>query len=353
MNKIKPTLYFFFLLLLFSGFTNCSEKEKNVEILKPPSAEKIIESTPKQIYYSDKPIAKPLLHIFSPLKGEKTGNWFNLYFAAYNVYRVDILINGQKIKSLETEYPNHFSVWLPLFENLDNSLHTVELEGYDSNSELCVYTRRELIFVPEEIAGKGNFLGKFWITYYYLSREIEAAGSDSVFLDDSQCIPMAHVPWDFANDVCVEGSGKLLGGDVINFSKSCDCGIPCPLGGIVCYTFLNKKKFPWGAGSKNNPLVPFRSIAVDNNMIPYGSVVYMPRWDGVYIPLIDNIGDFYHDGCFRADDVGGWIKGDHFDFFAGTDKMWLHLEKLLPTKSKFKIYLDAPRCQYLKNSVCY
>ncbi|MDA3863078.1 MAG: 3D domain-containing protein [Deltaproteobacteria bacterium] len=348
MNKLKSCKTFF-LLFLLSGFTNCSEKTEKTEEFKPVPTKKISQISPEQIYYSDTPIEQPFLYVFSPLKGETIGNWFNLEFAAYNVYRVDIHINGQKVKSLETEYPNHYSVWLPLFENPGNSLHIIELNGYDYNSDFSAYSLREVTFVPEAVAGKGNFLGKYWITYYYLSREIEAAGDDSVFLDDSQCVPLAHVPWEFATDVCVEGSGKLLGGDVINFSKSCDCGIPCPLGGIICYTFLDKKKFPWGAGSRNNALVPFRSIAVDNNMIPYGSVVYMPRWDGFYIPLIDNIGNFYHDGCFRADDVGGWIKGDHFDFFAGTDRMWLHLEKLMPTKSKFKIYLDAPRCQYLKN----
>lgn len=51
-------------------------------------------------------------------------------------------------------------------------------------------------------------------------------------------------------------------------------------------------------GSTGMELIPKYSIAVDPNIIPYGSI------------LVDSIGNEY-----RADDCGGAIKGDHIDIY--------------------------------------
>jgi 3D (Asp-Asp-Asp) domain-containing protein len=186
-----------------------------------------------------------------------------------------------------------------------------------------------------------------WNTYYYLARQADHPGRADTTLFDAKCRPIARVTRGFSDSVCVEGSGILADGRVINYARRCSCGRPCRIGGTICYVVLDKKKFPWGMGSRDNPLVPLRSWAVDNKRVPHGTRLYAERWDGVTIPSVDGLGGFVHDGCFRADDVGTSIRGDHVDIFAGTRAMWLALEKLVETKSTFTVYADPPsgRCR--------
>ena len=75
----------------------------------------------------------------------------------------------------------------------------------------------------------------------------------------------------------------------------------------------------FGLGVKNHQLVPFRSIAVDNSIIPYGSVVFIPAAKGV--KFIDTSGiEQTHDGLFFAADTGSQITGNHIDVFLGLSK---------------------------------
>ena len=62
--------------------------------------------------------------------------------------------------------------------------------------------------------------------------------------------------------------------------------------------------------------MPYRSIAVDPDTIPFGSVVYIPSARGTELP--DNLGE--HDGFFFAADRGGAIKRNHIDVFVGIGK---------------------------------
>jgi len=110
---------------------------------------------------------------------------------------------------------------------------------------------------------------------------------------------------------------------------------------------LDRKRFPWGMGSRSNPLYPLRSIAVDNGIVPFGALVYLEVFDGMTIPTVGNQKGFVHDGCFRADDIGGGIKNNHIDVFAGSKAMYEQLELLLPTRSRFTMAVDAKRCEYL------
>src|SRR6266550_2331440 len=66
----------------------------------------------------------------------------------------------------------------------------------------------------------------------------------------------------------------------------------------------------WGRGAFGRPLVPYRSIAVDPRVVPRGTRVYIQELDGM--PLPDGS---MHDGWVTADDIGGRIRGQHFDIF--------------------------------------
>ncbi|PKN44047.1 MAG: hypothetical protein CVU59_12670 [Deltaproteobacteria bacterium HGW-Deltaproteobacteria-17] len=222
----------------------------------------------------------------------------------------------------------------------------IVLRGYADTAATVEVATDSLVITPRE-TDVGTFLSDMWNTYYYLAMESDYSGADDTTLYDANCAPIAQVPADFSDDVCIEGSGRLDDGRVINYARSCNCGRTCPTGGIICYAVLDAVEFPWGMGSASNPLEPLRSWAVDSSFIARGTLLYAEEFDGVTIPAVDGLGGFVHDGCFRADDVGGWINGNHFDFFAGTHDMWIALENLFPTESTFNVYINPGKCAYL------
>jgi 3D (Asp-Asp-Asp) domain-containing protein len=195
--------------------------------------------------------------------------------------------------------------------------------------------------------GKGTPVGSMWNTYYYVSYEGDFTGAKDTNLYDTSCKVIATVPAKYSDTVCIEGTGKLSDGRVINYADTCSCGRPCPTGGTICYSVLDPATYPWGMGVQSRPLEPLRSWAVDKTFIAIGTILYAEEWDGANIPAADGIGGFVHDGCFVADDVGGAIKGNHYDFFAGTKSMWQALEAVFPTQSDFTVYKDPPRCSHL------
>jgi 3D (Asp-Asp-Asp) domain-containing protein len=77
----------------------------------------------------------------------------------------------------------------------------------------------------------------------------------------------------------------------------------------------------WGEGEQDRgyALVPYRTIAVDSSVIPFGSVIYIPKARGTKI-LLPSGKTFKHDGYFFAGDHGGAIKGNHIDVFTGNFK---------------------------------
>jgi 3D (Asp-Asp-Asp) domain-containing protein len=72
----------------------------------------------------------------------------------------------------------------------------------------------------------------------------------------------------------------------------------------------------FGLGVLNYRLLPFRTIAVDKNTIPYGTVLFIPALKGVTVTI--NSAQHTHDGYVIAGDTGGAIKGNHVDFFTGS-----------------------------------
>lgn len=72
-------------------------------------------------------------------------------------------------------------------------------------------------------------------------------------------------------------------------------------------------KHPLGCGVRSIPLMPFRTVAVDPDIVPLESVIFAPELRGI---AFEHDGRrFVHDGYLFAGDRGGAIRGRHIDVF--------------------------------------
>jgi len=165
----------------------------------------------------------------------------------------------------------------------------------------------------------GPSLGSFELTYYWVASEGDFGGAADTDLYDPDCAVIATVSSDFADALDIEGTGRLLDGRLLNVSGACGCARS------PCYAEADADH-PWGIGVQDRALVPFRSVAVDRDVIEYGTGLYLPALDGVSMPGEAPWGDFTHDGCVVAADTGGAIVGMHVDFFVGLEDAYRTLD---------------------------
>src|SRR5262249_45940526 len=156
-------------------------------------------------------------------------------------------------------------------------------------------------------------LGRFQLTFYWVADERDTPGRPETFVYDSLCLPVASVSLKFLRQLALEGTGLLTDGRLINFEARCLCSWE----GVACFREVVDER-RWGVGVDDRALVPFRSVAVDNEVIATGTRLYVPDLDGLIMPGAAPWGGFVHDGCLVADDRGSAIGGQHLDFFVGT-----------------------------------
>jgi 3D (Asp-Asp-Asp) domain-containing protein len=187
----------------------------------------------------------------------------------------------------------------------------------------------------------GSLLGRFRLTYYYVTDEADYldGSPDDTALYDVQCNELSRVPEAFESSLAIEGTGRLSDGRVLNYSGGCACATS------PCYHFVDAEH-PWGSGSGNRALVPFRSLAVDRDVLVIGRKYWVAELDGVLMPGggDEGIGGFEHDGCVSADDTGGGIGGMHVDFFAGLIAYYLELDGYLEL-NEVTLYEGGARCR--------
>lgn len=193
----------------------------------------------------------------------------------------------------------------------------------------------------QQLAGK--VLGTFKNTYYDFPSESDFEG-DAVELMSGSCKAIATVPRTFYESVCVQGSGTLKSGGTVSFAKrDCACAALCPrTGQHICFDLLDKQQFPWGRGATGRGITPLLTVAVDSTIIPLGTPLYIPEYDG--LPR-DSSGAAKHDGCFLAEDRGLAVKGEHVDVFTGhreTTQLW---NRLVPSNRGVTVVVDSPRCK--------
>lgn len=168
----------------------------------------------------------------------------------------------------------------------------------------------------------GALHGTFQLTYYWVTAEADYSGAADTTLYQPGCAALATVPAAFASSLDLEGTGRLRDGRVVNVDGACGCARS------PCYAPV-PVDHPWGTGVQNRPLAPYRSVAVDRTVIPYGTPLYVPELDGVTVPGDPPWGGFVHDGCVLAADTGGGIVGMHVDWFVGLKASYRTLDAAL------------------------
>lgn len=166
--------------------------------------------------------------------------------------------------------------------------------------------------------GAGASLGQFEFTYYWVADENSYSGALNTSVYDMSCKKIATVRSSFWSALKLEGTGRTVSDQLLNYAGSCGCARS------PCFKELGADK-PWGEGVQSRALEPYRSIAVDKNVIGYGSWMYIPELDGQVMPGEAPWGGWTHDGCVLAADTGSAIKGDHIDFFVGLKSSYTSL----------------------------
>jgi hypothetical protein len=164
---------------------------------------------------------------------------------------------------------------------------------------------------------------RLWATVYYLldADPVEQDGVPLRNMTDEVIGPsLAERTWCAA---AIEGSVRIDGATYnyagVRDPRQADCSHrPSER---VRWTI---SRFPYGTGSRNNPLVPYKTVACDLGTVrgsepwlngvypPFGTRIFIPEAVGTELP-----DGRTHDGIFTCGDIGGAITGNHIDVFVG------------------------------------
>ncbi len=144
-----------------------------------------------------------------------------------------------------------------------------------SGNEVRVFTQAIRDFIrspdaapdaPPEVI-RPEPLGEFLLTYYWMAEEGTRSEDPELQLFTRSCAPLVRVDAEFADRLALEGTGRLNDGRTLNVSGECECG-----GFSPCFFIVGRNK-RWGVGVEARPLAPYRSVAVDRDTVPIGTVL--------------------------------------------------------------------------------
>lgn len=179
-------------------------------------------------------------------------------------------------------------------------------------------------FAPPTLNGRRHV--KLWATHYSIPRAIETKSEDAVALLDIKGNELGPKlsPKDFCR-AAMEGTvavssrrraQKLYDFDGIGEDHLTDCTKYYPRHSAIGRSRFKRARAIHGSGAGGRSMVPYRSIAVDPDLIPLGSVLFIPAARGAVVTT-ENGETHIHDGYFYAADTGGAIDGNHVDVFIG------------------------------------
>jgi 3D (Asp-Asp-Asp) domain-containing protein len=186
----------------------------------------------------------------------------------------------------------------------------------------------------------GAAIGRFLFTFYWEAEETDFADPSSTFLYDRSCVPLAAVSLAYLKSLAMEGTGRLVDGRLVNFESRCLCGwanVPC------FQEIADDDPRSFGIGVEGRGLSPFRSVAVDQSVIPIGTKLYVPDLDGLIMPGEPPWGGFVHDGCLVADDRGSAIDDLQLDFYSVKRNYYREIDRALNRK-KVSVFEAGDRC---------
>lgn len=149
-------------------------------------------------------------------------------------------------------------------------------------------------------------IGSLKPTFYWVAVEADDGQEKNKELKDMDGNVMARVSATFDAAIRMEGTGKMLDGRILNFAGRA----PKEGGGLEVRFLVCPPEAPYGYGLDYIPLVPFRSVAVDPEVVKIGSKIYIPKAVGIALPDGST-----HDGYFMAVDIGSAIKNKRIDMF--------------------------------------
>lgn len=175
-------------------------------------------------------------------------------------------------------------------------------------------TPSPLVAGGDEVAAREDALSTstgttFDLTYYVISLRPQGDPNEVTIRDcNGNFLTYASRKW--RDDAVMQGTARFR--TASGESKTINAGPGC----WITLSYAQR----WGLGvtnpATNNSfnLRPFRSIAVDRNVLTIGKWYYIKELDGVQMPYPAST--MRHDGCVRAVDVGPAIQGRHIDFFS-------------------------------------
>jgi 3D (Asp-Asp-Asp) domain-containing protein len=191
-------------------------------------------------------------------------------------------------------------------------------------SELTLEERALQFTLPEPESGQVEEAMNLWATYYYLPQVTSIADGYPLLASDGKKLgpSLSKKNWCSA---AMEGSVRVTFEGVTktyNYnSSSSEYQVDCSeyFSQRVGGTRFRLANGAFGDGVRNYKLIPFRTIAVDKKVIPYGTMLYIAKARGVKFTQADGT-TAIHDGYFFAGDTGSAIKQNHIDVFIGVSK---------------------------------
>jgi 3D (Asp-Asp-Asp) domain-containing protein len=180
----------------------------------------------------------------------------------------------------------------------------------------------------------------FDLTYYVISLR-PSTDRNEVTIRDCQGNFLTYASRAWRDDAVMQGTARFKTSSGV--TKTINAGQGCWI------TLPYEQR--WGLGvtnpATNNSfnLRPFRSIAVDRNVLTIGKWYYIKELDGVQMPYPAST--MVHDGCVRAVDVGPAIQGRHIDFFSGYYSAYEKLIQGTSTmggKEQISLYSGTYKC---------
>lgn len=205
-------------------------------------------------------------------------------------------------------------------------LASFPLLAQDKGPPLLERMKADAFDLPEH--GREGKPLRIWATTYRIYTARESAGGLPLLDPEGKPISPPIAPNDFCRGA-VQGGIRVLArsgeGTLYTFSSAAgEAQVDCSEHirrkaawvDAVGRSRFKRTRTPFGVGSGNEALVPLRSIAVDKDVVPLGSVLYIPAARGVKVRGIDGK-TLVHDGYFYAADTGGAVRGHQVDVFLG------------------------------------